>query len=216
MDQELGTNTFTDNSIFNVGQYRRDKLGTNQRADFFDPTNELGNSKRAEVAMEALDDMLLWLDHHSSFSQEMEKSPKVGEAIANISTNIKSTKSTSPKDENKENKNAIIGSYTVAIYDATNSTKLRRASIYEHRIPVVFIESVCDDEDLIRSNIVEVKLSSPDYVGMDADSAIKDFQERIKHYTSSYDSLSNDEHDGKLPFVKLINVGQEVIVHKVN
>ena len=29
----------------------------------------------------------------------------------------------------------------------------------------LFVESKCDDEDLIMSNILEVKTSSPDYVG---------------------------------------------------
>lgn len=57
----------------------------------------------------------------------------------------------------------------VAILDATNSTKSRRKWIYEKleeaKVAHLFVESKCDDEDLIMANILEVKTSSPDYVG---------------------------------------------------
>ena len=185
---------------------------------FFDPSNETTTNQRTEVAMAALDDMLKWLDHYSSVSANDVASPNVGEGITNHSPYIHRTPSSIPR--NDQGKRAIVGSFTVAIYDATNSTKSRRAAIFkkckDHNVPMVFIESICDDEDLVKSNIVQVILSSPDYVGIDAESASKDFQERIKHYSSTYDTIKNDELDGQLPFVKLINVGQEVIVHKVS
>jgi broad specificity phosphatase PhoE len=47
--------------VFNVGAYRRDTLGSQQRHPFFDPTNEAGNEARREVAMRALDDLLAWM-----------------------------------------------------------------------------------------------------------------------------------------------------------
>lgn len=57
----------------------------------------------------------------------------------------------------------------VAILDATNSTKSRRKWIYEKleeaKVAHLFVESKCDDEDLIMANILEVKTTSPDYVG---------------------------------------------------
>jgi len=59
----------------------------------------------------------------------------------------------------------------VAILDATNSTKKRRQWIMEKcqetGLRVMFVESVCDNEDLVLSNILDVKVSSPDYVGQD-------------------------------------------------
>jgi 6-phosphofructo-2-kinase len=59
----------------------------------------------------------------------------------------------------------------VAILDATNSTKKRRQWIVEKckevGIRLMFVESVCDNEDLVLSNILDVKVSSPDYVGQD-------------------------------------------------
>lgn len=47
--------------VFNVGNYRRNRLGAHQTHDFFDPNNPAGASARRELAMEALDDMLDWL-----------------------------------------------------------------------------------------------------------------------------------------------------------
>lgn len=192
-------------------------MGAIQPHNFFDPSNEVTSNQRTEVAMAALDDMLKWLDHFSSIQTDDATTPNVGEGITLNSRFLERSPSTIPRED--KGNNAVVGSFTVAIYDATNSTKERREAIFkkckQHNVPMVFIESICDDEELIKSNIVQVKLSSPDYVGIDADSAIKDFQERIKHYTSTYHSLTNDEMDGQLPFVKLINVGQEVIVHKV-
>jgi hypothetical protein len=59
----------------------------------------------------------------------------------------------------------------VAILDATNSTTKRRQWIKEKcreaGLRLMFVESVCDDEDLVLSNILDVKVSSPDYVGQD-------------------------------------------------
>lgn len=51
------------NRVFNVGEYRRERLGAHMQADFFDPDNEVGREARRRVAMEALDDMLRWQEH---------------------------------------------------------------------------------------------------------------------------------------------------------
>jgi broad specificity phosphatase PhoE/predicted kinase len=47
--------------MFNVGSYRRQRLGSHQRHSFFDPRNEAGQTARREVALAALDDMLAFL-----------------------------------------------------------------------------------------------------------------------------------------------------------
>lgn len=44
--------------VFNVGDYRRERLGTHHRADFFDPDNEEAVRLRREMAQLALDDLL--------------------------------------------------------------------------------------------------------------------------------------------------------------
>lgn len=47
-------------SVFNVGDYRRSMLGSNQSAEFFNPRNEEGVRARMELAMDCLVDMIRW------------------------------------------------------------------------------------------------------------------------------------------------------------
>ncbi|KAF9976663.1 Fructose-2,6-bisphosphatase [Actinomortierella ambigua] len=103
----------------------------------------------------------------------------------------------------------------VALYDATNSTRARRemllAACAEHDIQVLFIESICQDESLILHNIMDVKLSSPDYKDMDPEKAAEDFRARIVHYEDAYETITEDH----LTFIKLINVGSQVIISHI-
>jgi broad specificity phosphatase PhoE/predicted kinase len=48
--------------LFNVGNYRRQHIGSLQSHDFFDPQNKEGVKQRTEVALMALDDMLAWFE----------------------------------------------------------------------------------------------------------------------------------------------------------
>lgn len=47
--------------VFNVGGYRRERLGAQQPSDFFNPANIEGESARLDMAHAALEDMLGWL-----------------------------------------------------------------------------------------------------------------------------------------------------------
>ncbi|KAK3056965.1 Fructose-2,6-bisphosphatase [Extremus antarcticus] len=105
----------------------------------------------------------------------------------------------------------------IAILDATNSTKARRRWIKDRcdseGIETLFVESKCDEEDLIMSNIIEVKTTSPDYCGQDPEEAAKDFRERIRMYERVYETLDEDEQD--LTYCKIINVGSQVIINRI-
>ena len=85
----------------------------------------------------------------------------------------------------------------VGIYDATNTTKARRTWLHQclekSNIDVAFVESICDDDEIINANIVETKLYSPDYVGIHANKATNDFRARISHYHSIYEPLENEQ-----------------------
>ncbi|KAG0360095.1 Fructose-2,6-bisphosphatase [Podila minutissima] len=103
----------------------------------------------------------------------------------------------------------------VAFYDATNSTRSRRemllAACTKHNIQVMFIESICQDEALVLHNIMDVKLSSPDYKDMDPEQAAADFKARIVHYEEAYETITEDN----LTYIKLINVGSQVIINHI-
>lgn len=105
----------------------------------------------------------------------------------------------------------------IAILDATNSTKERRRWIQDRcdaeGIETLFVESKCDDEDLIMSNILEVKTTSPDYKGQDPEVAAQDFRNRIRNYEKIYETLDEDESD--LTYLKIMNVGKQVIINRI-
>jgi len=109
------------------------------------------------------------------------------------------------------------GEGLVAILDATNSTKSRRTWIQDKceaaNIETMFVESKCEDEDLIMSNIREVKLTSPDYKGQDPEEAARDFRNRIRNYEKVYETL--DEDEAHLTYCKLIDVGHQVIINRI-
>ncbi|ROT38767.1 fructose-2,6-bisphosphatase [Sodiomyces alkalinus F11] len=108
---------------------------------------------------------------------------------------------------------------TVAILDATNSTKERRKWVVEQcnkeGIEVLFVESKCDDEELIMANIRDVKTTSPDYVGLDPEESARDFRERIRHYEKVYKSIDEDGDEGHLTFLKIMDVGKQVIISRI-
>ncbi|KAL1992722.1 hypothetical protein VTN49DRAFT_3478 [Thermomyces lanuginosus] len=109
------------------------------------------------------------------------------------------------------------GRGVVAILDATNSTKARRAWIKkrcdEEGIETLFVESLCDDEEIIMNNILEVKTSSPDYQGQDPEVAAQDFRNRIRNYEKVYETIDEDEKS--YTYVKLINVGSTVVINQI-
>lgn len=63
------------------------------------------------------------------------------------------------------------------------------------------------------SNILEVKTTSPDYKGQDPEAAARDFRNRIRNYEKVYQTIDEDEKD--LTYVKLINVGRQVVVNQI-
>lgn len=71
----------------------------------------------------------------------------------------------------------------VGIYDGANTTNAVRArlnkQLTENGIRVLFIETICNIEEIVEANIREVKLSSPDYRNMNPDAAMQDFKFRL-------------------------------------
>ncbi|KAJ3356157.1 hypothetical protein HDU83_001736 [Entophlyctis luteolus] len=108
----------------------------------------------------------------------------------------------------------------VAIHDATNSTVERRRAVVERvsseeGISVVFVESICTDMEVLEQNIL-MKLKGPDYINMPPDEAIADFRERMKNYEKVYETISEDEENNGISYIKIINVGKKVIAHNIH
>ena len=105
----------------------------------------------------------------------------------------------------------------VAIFDATNTTVERRqwlaASLgaAEPSARLVFVEPICTDEAIVRSNVVETKLKSPDYRGWEESTAVEDFLARIQHYVSVYQPLGESPLEENVPYIKLIDLGKQFV-----
>ncbi|XP_004284795.1 6-phosphofructo-2-kinase/fructose-2,6-bisphosphatase 1 isoform X2 [Orcinus orca] len=106
----------------------------------------------------------------------------------------------------------------VAVFDATNTTRERRSLILqfakEHGYKVFFIESICNDPDVIAENIRQVKLGSPDYIDCDHEKVLEDFLKRIECYEVNYQPL-DDELDSHLSYIKIFDVGTRYMVNRL-
>ncbi|XP_070795902.1 6-phosphofructo-2-kinase/fructose-2,6-bisphosphatase 2 [Pituophis catenifer annectens] len=107
----------------------------------------------------------------------------------------------------------------IAVFDATNTTRERRDMILafakENSFKVFFVESVCDDPEVIAANILDVKVSSPDYPERNRENVMEDFLKRIECYKVTYQPLDPVDYDKDLSFIKVINVGQRFLVNRV-
>ena len=92
----------------------------------------------------------------------------------------------------------------IAIFDASNVTMKRRALLQEKinahsercGIPpmsLVFIESICTDESVIREQMLFKVHHSPDFATMAEADALADLQQRIEHYEKIYDTVREEE-----------------------
>ncbi|KAI9018591.1 6-phosphofructo-2-kinase-domain-containing protein [Phycomyces nitens] len=108
------------------------------------------------------------------------------------------------------------GGGQVSIYDGNNVTEDRRRAIHDklvaNDVHPLFIESICNKPEIVLANIRSVKISSPDYVGWDPEAAVIDYENRIEQHMANYETIA----DLSLPFVKLMNVGEQLIVNNVH
>jgi len=103
----------------------------------------------------------------------------------------------------------------IAIYDATNTTRRRRDLIVERcereQVPLLFIEVIVNDADVIEANIQETKLRSGDFQGLSVEEAADEFRARIAHYERVYEPVV----DEGLSFIKRIDGGRQIVVNRV-
>lgn len=78
----------------------------------------------------------------------------------------------------------------VAILDATNVSRSRRALIEEHLQdhPVLYIECINNDEDIVSLSIRH-KVRAREFASMDTEVAVQEFKKRIDYYRMIYNPL---------------------------
>lgn len=110
----------------------------------------------------------------------------------------------------------LQGGGRIAILDATNSTAERRRFVRERAeaqgFECFFIQVVNDDPAVVEENIRRTKLDSPDYAGIPADAAVRDFRARLAHYEGRYQPLRDEEG----PCIHLVDRGRRVVLHEID
>ncbi|KAK3518964.1 hypothetical protein QTP70_016211 [Hemibagrus guttatus] len=175
--------------VFNLGQYRREAVKSYKNYEFFRPDNEEAMKIRRACVLKALKD----IDNY--FAKEQGQ-------VA-VSTRVQNYP------------------FLYLLRYLMPLTPQRRGEESSPALPmrgatrqVFFIESICDDPEIIEANIMEVKLSSPDYENCDKDEVVEDFLKRIECYKMTYVSL-DEEKDRNMSYIKIFNVGTRYLVNKV-
>ena len=112
----------------------------------------------------------------------------------------------------------------IAIFDATNSTQDRRSNIIRlinefkiDNLNVCFIESVCDIKEIIDTNI-SMKSSSPDYIDVEHDYMINDFNKRMASYIENHNefNLSEIKEYKNMSYLKITNINELFTIFNVS
>lgn len=146
--------------VFNAGNKRRDEGKAGAGAAFFDASNAQAHEAKERMAMETLDELLVWLQSVNG---------------------------------------GMGGGCACGIFDATNTTRERREKVVRRvaqeqpRVRLLFVESLCDDEELLQRNY-RMKLANDDYKNQaDTDAALADFLERVRQYEKVYQPITDEE-----------------------
>ncbi|KAF7944411.1 hypothetical protein EAE96_010807 [Botrytis aclada] len=104
----------------------------------------------------------------------------------------------------------------VAIYDAVNPLSGGRRSLAKefakHDVQTLFLESYVTDEKILQENARSVKISSPDFVGMDPEDAAKLYLKRIDMKIPHFETMTEPD----LNYVKMINAGERIDYNNVS
>ncbi|KAM4056187.1 6-phosphofructo-2-kinase domain-containing protein [Hirsutella rhossiliensis] len=104
----------------------------------------------------------------------------------------------------------------VAIYDAVNPTASGRRALAKelakHDVQTLFIESYVNDVRILRENARNVKISSPDFAGMDPDEAADLYLKRIDMRIPMFETMN----EGELNYIRMINAGAKFFYNNVS
>ncbi|KAL9649757.1 hypothetical protein ABK040_009572 [Willaertia magna] len=199
--------------VFNAGEKRRQILGAGQSANFFNLDNKEGFEQRKKIGRITLQEIIDWINNNKSNNNSLDES--------NNNDNIEKKKGGGNFDDEYMKREIKC-----AIFDATNTTRERRQMIIDvltnkeniqHRIDnhhIIFVESICNDSEIIEANVRDIKIKSDDYKGVNPVDAIKDFIQRIKAYENAYETIC-DDFESKLSYIKMIDVGKKFILNRI-
>lgn len=80
---------------------------------------------------------------------------------------------------------------------------------------IMWIELICEEEEIIENNIRQAKIKHPDFEHFNEEEATMQFKERLKKLSPHYETLLDNEYEN-ISYVKIINVGKEVEIHNID
>lgn len=107
----------------------------------------------------------------------------------------------------------IQGNGEVAILDATNVSRQRRAKIQNiiSDRPILFIECINNDQQILKSSI-ERKVTLPEFAHLSKEAAIESFTKRIRYYASIYSPLQTEANLVKLDSLNNQLLREQIVV----
>lgn len=101
----------------------------------------------------------------------------------------------------------------VAIYDAVNASVNVRKNLVDKFVPknirVLFVECIATDDHLVARNVRDVKLSSPDFQGVDYKDAVRSYLHRIELRIPHYEPMGGPL-ESEYSYIKLINGVEQI------
>jgi len=151
--------------------------------------------------MMALQDMLQWFDSSRGSDNAFRRA-------------LSQDSYSNDSPDRRENK--------IAIFDATNSTKDRRNLIMQTckdhckqagtpPIGIIFIETICDDKELLEENYLYKIRNSPDFEGLSEEQAMEDLKMRAAKYEERYETIDDDS----LSYVKIFNFLSKILANNI-
>mmetsp|Transcript_11429 Transcript_11429/g.18607 ORF Transcript_11429/g.18607 Transcript_11429/m.18607 type:complete len:824 (-) Transcript_11429:42-2513(-) len=182
--------------IFNAGQYRRERISEtpqkiHMRMDSFGIPPNSPRSPRGHASTDSAD----FFNQHNETGQQIRKNA-AGRCLSDLLRFLK------------------VEGGDVGIFDATNSTAERRewiAAQCKGIASLVFIEVICDDEEVLVENLLSKIRNSPDFHGLDEQTALTDLKSRIENYEKVYETLSNDEDS----YIKIYNMNSRILANRI-
>ena len=108
----------------------------------------------------------------------------------------------------------------IAIYDGLNITHMEREQfetelekIIHWPYNLVWVESWCDDKDVLISNFKTTRENYAEYKGMTDDEVYETFESKIQNLKDQYETLDSSVEKS---FIKIVNMGKSVEIVKVN
>ncbi|CAD7946236.1 unnamed protein product [Amoebophrya sp. A120] len=203
--------------VFNVGNFRRETETGVQDSSYFDSANTSRKNRREELAMLVLDHVADWLSSATTSQDHVRRrtrsKPRSSTCVltptgAPGGSTTPNTGSSSP--QRATTSGAVQQPHEIpeelqyqrlkcAIFDATNTTRDRRKRVAQKlydrlgaHVGVVFLESTCNEPEVLNANL-NIKLEkSPDYAGLDRGKAREDLVQRILHYEQVYEPLEEE------------------------